>query len=431
MVSKKILVNIFFFYCPSVLLILILLGFTPENENKTEKDHYPKDIIKLLSKKNLDFDNLTEGKSFWWPSSIKNDSLVDNIIPEFNDSIYEKRINLLNKKTPIDLVYNEYVKEYIHAYGVLNREKLSNIIAVSAYFFPIFEESLAKRNLPLELKYLAAVESALDPNAISVSGAVGLWQFMLNTSSIFDLKVTSYIDERRDSYKSTEAACEYLSYLYRTYNDWHLALAAYNGGPGMVTRAIARSGGKTDYWELRPYFTDQMQNYVPAFIAMTYLMSYTEEHNLYPDDKIIDYYSFDTIHITGPLKFKQIEQVLGLCADSIRAMNPMFIKSKIPDDGQTYSLVLPRNYIFGFILNQAEVLGNKAKKITYLDLKEKAGDTDGRELIYHTVKRGETLNRIAIKYGVTVNNILAWNNLPDDYVLKFDHVLKIWIDSCQ
>lgn len=411
--------------------ILLFTGFTDKNSNEDYDDCKSQRLFDTLLQKENRISELFGGKSFWWESfDLKNDSIpTKRIIPEFNDSVIIKRIAKLDKLTPISLVYNEYVKNYIHAYSVLNTSKLNNIIAVSAYYFPIFEESLAKRNLPLELKYLAAVESALDPNAVSVSGAVGLWQFMLNTSTIFDLKVNSYIDERRDVYKSTEAACDYLEYLYRTFNDWHLALAAYNGGPGMVTRAIARSGGKTDYWELRPYFTDQMQNYVPAFIAMTYLMNHIDDYNLFPDEDVIDFYMFDTLQINGPLKFEQIEFVLGLSVDSIRRMNPIFVKNKIPDDGNLYTLVLPRTYILNFILNQTVIRSINVSKPTYIDLDQTAGETEGRQLVYHTVKRGETLNRIAIKYGVTIKNIFAWNELPDDYILKFDHVLKIWVET--
>ncbi len=399
-----------------------LLSLTKTDNNKN--------FVTALEKINFDISNLYQNKSIWWRDTI---SVSDNSgfteISENNDIIFKKRIKKLDRKTPIKLEYNEFVFNYIEAYGVLNKEKLENIMAVSSYYFPIFEEYLAKYNLPIELKYLAAVESALDPNAISVSGAVGLWQFMKHTSDIFGIEVSSYIDERRDVYKSTDAACAYLEYLYRTFNDWQLALAAYNGGPGMVVKAIARSGGKTDYWELRPYMTDQMQNYVSAFIAMTYLMNYHAEHNIFPNENYIDFYAYDTLHITGPLDFKQIEYVTGLSADSIRLMNPVFIKNKIPDNNKIYTLVLPRDYMLKFLINQNKIYFYKPHIDNYFDLKEKAGDTLGRGIYYHKVIRGETLHQIAIRYNVTINNIFAWNKLPDNYILRFDDILKIWIEE--
>ncbi len=420
----------------SALHVLVLSGKSlPDNpplgilETETEEleiqCYFEK--ISLIDNKISD---ITAGRSLWWKylESVP-DSIKAVILSHYPNEGYTKRIAELDKTTPIKLEYNEHVLKYIDAYGLHNKDKLRTIMSVSAYYFPIFEEYLDKYNLPLELKYLAAVESALDPNAISRSGAVGLWQFMLNTSRILDLTVNSYIDERRDVYKSTEAACRYLEFLYKTFNDWQLALAAYNGGPGMVKRSIVRSGGKTCYWELRPYFTDQMQNYVPAFIAMTYLMNYHAEHNLYPDKTVMDYYNFDTIMIAGPLSFTQIERVTGYRGDSIAILNPMFIKNQIPDDGKLYSLVLPRNRIISFLANKHLAYNIPVVEDNYHDVKAKSGENKGRELVYHKVLRGETLNRLAIKYGVTVNNILAWNNLPDDYMLRFDDVLKIWVEN--
>jgi membrane-bound lytic murein transglycosylase D len=421
------------------LLLLLLQTLSAFSENPPSDGH----IINTESNRSAilyeqliqiesSFVDISSGTGFWWRCQ---ESISDSVrklrLPSYPDKIYKKRIEQLNKTTPIKLEFNEPVLKYIEAYGLQNRGKLRTIISVSSYYFPIFEEYLAKYNLPLELKYLAAVESALNPNAVSQSGAVGLWQFMLNTSNIFDLDVNSYIDERRDVFKSTDAACRYLDFLYKTFNDWQLALAAYNGGPGMVTRAIARSEGKTCYWELRPYFTEQMQNYVPAFIAMTYLMNYHAEHNLFPDKTVLDFYNYDTIMISGPLSFKQIEKVTGYPEDSIAVFNPIFIKNIIPEDQKTYSLVLPRKHIINFLANKHLAYRIIIPEDVYHDIKAKSGEINGRELVYHKVLRGETLNRLSIRYGVTVNNILAWNNLPDDYILRFDDTLKIWVENIE
>ncbi len=377
---------------------------------------------------NLYYDNSLKSLSFEKDNEPQGYHTSDiKLLPEH---IFEERIKELDKTTPIRLEYNKYVADYIYAYGVLNKDKVKTILELSEFYFPIFEEYLSMYNLPLELKYLAAVESALDPKAVSVSGAVGLWQFMINTSDVFDLKINSYIDERRDVFKSTKAACAYLDFLYRTFNDWHLALAAYNGGPGMVVKSIARSGGKTNYWELRPYFTDQMQNFVPAFIAMTYILNHHNDHDIFPDQqKINGFYEYDTVHIIGPLYFKQIENVIGLTAEKISHLNPVFVQNKIPDDNNKYCLILPRNYLLKFLLNQPHIYMNRPYVDNYLDLVENAGDTINRKIVYHKVQQGETLNRIAIYYGVALKNIYAWNDLPEDYVLRFDDVLKIWVNN--
>ena len=433
MENKKSVFQRFFLFIAVLTLLFLFISFTGINKENLleEPSHNSQPTIGCVFEINKSIESFSFGAGDWWNGTSNNvpDSLLYKFIPGYPEIVYKKRIASLDKQTEIRLEYNEFVEKYIQAYSAQNNTKMSNIMSVSSYYFPIFEEYLAKYNLPIELKYLAAVESALDPNAISRSGAVGLWQFMKNTSDIFDLSVNSFIDERRDVYKSTDAACRYLEYLFRTFNDWHLALAAYNGGPGMVAKAIARSGGKTDYWELRPYFTQQMQNYVPAFIAMTYLMNYHREHNIFPSDTNLDYYAYDTIHISGPIEFRSIQEIIGLTIDSLKMLNPIFIKDRIPDDNNIYSLVLPRTYLLKFLMHQNELSEFIPANLTYLDLQKNAGDTMGRNVIYHKVLKGETLNRIAIKYRVTVNNILAWNNLPETYLLKFDDTLKIWVNQ--
>lgn len=423
----------------NILAGLFLFGSVKENKHEPGNACSGKNFIEydLIYDQLSLFQELIIGKypanSLNWYNRDKNDKLFDSEIFPISSlpaHIFEERIAELNKTTPIVLEYNKYVADYIYAYGVLNKDKIKSILELSAFYFPIFEEYLAAYNLPLELKYLAAVESALDPEAVSVSGAVGLWQFMVNTSDVFDLKINSYIDERRDVFKSTRAACAYLEFLHRTFNDWHLALAAYNGGPGMVVKAIARSGGKTNYWELRPYFTNQMQNFVPAFIAMTYILNYHHEHDIVPDIQNINaFFQYDTLHIIGPLHFKQIENVIGLPEQKISKLNPVFLQNKIPDDNKPYSLILPKNYVLKFLLNQPRIYMDRPYVENYLDMVNRAGDTTNLEKVYHRVIQGETLNRIAIQYGVTIKNIIAWNELPEDYVLRFDDVLKIWIDN--
>ena len=197
-----------------------------------------------------------------------------NINPEI---LCSERIELLNKSTPIELAYNQYVKKFVDIYSGRRKKEFEKIRGLSDLYFPIFEEKLDKYNLPLELKYLPVVESSLNALAVSPSGAVGLWQFLFNTSNMFDLEINSYIDERRDPVKSTEAACRYFLYLYNIFNDWQLAIASFNGGPGEIRNAIEKSGGKTSFWDLQPYLSQQTKNYVPAFIASLYVLNYADE----------------------------------------------------------------------------------------------------------------------------------------------------------
>ncbi|HKK67119.1 MAG TPA: lytic transglycosylase domain-containing protein, partial [Bacteroidales bacterium] len=215
-----------------------------------------------------------------------------------NDSLIRTRLEKLSERREIPMSFTPAVKSYIRKYAIENPEKVSAILGRSAYYYPIFDHYLHTHGLPPEIKHLAAVESALDPNAVSSSGAVGLWQFLPGSAGLFDLRMDAWLDERRDVYKSTEAACEYVSYLYRIFNDWHLALAAYNGGPGAVEKAIARAGGETNYWKLRPHMSKQMKIYVPAFIAMNYVLAYHKDFGIEAAVPSVHYHQTDTVHVT-------------------------------------------------------------------------------------------------------------------------------------
>ncbi|MGM0408972.1 MAG: lytic transglycosylase domain-containing protein, partial [Bacteroidota bacterium] len=261
-------------------------------------------------------------------------------IPIFPDLVYEYKIAELNNLTPIELEYNERVRRYIDVYTIERREHLSKIIGLAELYFPLFEEMLDKYNLPLELKYLAIVESALDPRAVSSSAAVGLWQFKINTSTMFDLEINSYIDERCDPYKSTEAACAYLQYLYRIYNDWQLALAAYNGGPGVVRNAIIRSGGKTNFWEIQPYLPDQTNGYVPAFIAVNYVMNHYTDHNIEPVRSQFIHLDIDTVKINEEISFKRISEFIDLPVETLQYLNPAYKLDYIPKLKEGATVVL-------------------------------------------------------------------------------------------
>ena len=229
-------------------------------------------------------------------------------VPKFSDDHYKSKLSKMDAATPFKLVYNPAVRKYIDAYAVRNRKKVAQLLGLAELYFPLFEETLDKYNLPLELKYLAIVESALNPRAQSKSGAVGLWQFMYRTGKIYDLNTTSYMDERSDPYKATEAACQYFQYLYAMFGNWELVLAAYNGGPGTLNKAIRRSGGKRDYWELRPYLPVETQGYVPAFIAVNYVMKHASLHNIYPVKPDFFGYELDTVVVRQRCDLKTIAE---------------------------------------------------------------------------------------------------------------------------
>ena len=342
-------------------------------------------------------------------------------VTEYPEWLYETRFKELDSRTPIKLDYNDQVKAYIDVYVVKRREHLSRIIGRSQYYFPLFEEYLSKYNLPLELKYLAIIESALDPRARSSSGAMGLWQFLYQASRMFDLKVDSYIDERCDPLKSTIAACQYLDYLYRNLNDWQLALAAYNGGIGVVKKAIERSGGKKNFWELQPYLPAEVKAYVPAFIAVNYVMKYYRNYDIKPTPYFIGFDDVDTVYVNKPLTIKQVSEAAGLKEDLVRSLNPVFIKDFIPAGDLPVRLFLPSSNMIEFIRNEPSLEPAANPDMVYVPV----GDTTNRYKIEHTIKKGEFFHKIAIKYKCRIEDIVYWNNLKSENIYP-GQKLTIW-----
>ena len=332
-------------------------------------------------------------------------------IPSFDDSIYTQRIAALNAETPMELVFNKQVRNFIHLYAEKKRELTSRVMGLSEIYFPLFEEHLDRFDLPLELKYLAVVESALNPTAGSRAGAKGLWQFMYYTGKVYGLKVTSYVDERYDPLKATIAACEHLQDLYDIYGNWSLAMAAYNSGAGNVNKAIRRAGGVKSYWAIWPFLPRETRGYVPAFIAVTYVMNYAAEHNLYPLDPGILYSGIDTVRVKEVLSFDQLNEMLGVPMGDLKFLNPSFKKGIIPvTESKSYALSLPKTYIGDFINNEKDLYNYKTRKGVE---KEKllAEIKKAQERTIHVVRSGENLGLIAKKYRCYVSQLRAWNNL--------------------
>ena len=351
-------------------------------------------------------------------------------IPIYPDLVYEYKIAELNNLSPIELEYNDRVRRYIDVYTIERREHLAKIIGLAELYFPLFEEALDKYQLPLELKYLAIVESALDPRAISSSAAVGLWQFKINTSKMFDLEVNSYVDERCDPYKATEAACSYLQYLYRIYNDWQLALAAYNGGPGVVRNAIERSGGKTNFWEIHPYLPAQTNGYVPAFIAVNYVMNHYKDHNIEPVRSKFIHLDIDTVKINKATSFKRIAEVINVPVETLQYLNPSYKQDYIPKMKEAATVILPNGKIRNFVRNEKAIFDESVPKKNFNDVVAEAGETTGKIKIAHEVTRGEYFHKIAIKYNCTIDDIKTWNSLPTNN-LNIGQKLDIWTSPQQ
>ena len=332
-------------------------------------------------------------------------------VPTFPDSVYAERIAKLRSQTTMELVYNKHVKSFIDVYAVNKREHTCKILGLADIYFPMFEEALDKYDMPLEIKYLAVVESALNPRAGSHAGAKGLWQFMYGTGKVYKLNVTSLVDDRFDPVKATDAACRHLQDLYNTFGDWFLALAAYNSGAGNVNKAIRRAGGLKNYWAIWPFLPKETRGYVPAFIAVNYVMSYSQEHNLYPTDPGIMVDGVDSVTVHQPLHFDQLHEMLNIPMDDIKFFNPQYKASIIPASAKTpMSLRLPQQYINSFIDNEKELYVFKTKKgIDRERLEEEMKKVSDRSV--HIVKSGENLGSIAKKYRISVNQLKTWNNL--------------------
>lgn len=330
-----------------------------------------------------------------------------------SDSTVAYRMALLDSRTPISLTYNKSVQRFIDLYTKNRREQMARMLGEAEYYFPLFEETLDRYDMPLELKYLAIVESALNPSAVSRARARGLWQFMLGTGRLFDLHVDSYVDERHDPVKSTDAACRYLQQLYDMFGDWNLALAAYNSGPGNVRKAIRRSGGRRDFWEISPYLPRETRGYVPAFIAVNYSFAYAGEHKLHAIAPRFRHHEVDTIMVNTPTDFYQLAALLDVPEEELSRLNPHYFRKYVPasslKDG-ALPLVLPFEKAGLYVSYQDSIqtlLALEAERKEALGL----AAAPAEEQVIHRVRRGESLGLIAERYGVRVSEIMQWNNL--------------------
>jgi membrane-bound lytic murein transglycosylase D len=338
----------------------------------------------------------------------------------------KERLALLESQTPFHLEYNAVLEQYINSYLKKRRKYYPALMARAAYYFPMFEKELDNYNIPLELKYLAIVESALKPRARSYVGATGLWQFMYATGRQYGLKTSSYVDEREDPVKATRAACRYLSNLYDMFGDWDLALAAYNSGPGNVSKAIKRSGGYTNYWNIRPYLPRETAGYVPAFYANMYLFEFAEEHGLGPDNSPeVPFFATENLEIEASVSFEQLSRILDISIPTLEFLNPQYRLDIVP-------YVKDKNYTVRVPLASANKFYSMEQEVYALFTKEASQREkplpkyyELNQRIRYRVRTGDYLGLIAKRYGVSVGQIKKWNNLRTDR-LKVGQRLTIY-----
>lgn len=350
-------------------------------------------------------------------------------VKELTTEVLKKRLAALNAKTPFNVTYNPELERLIKSYINTRSKTISNLLAKAKYYFPIFEEKFDLYDVPLEMKYLAIVESALQPKAKSRVGATGIWQFMYGTGKQYGLDVTSYIDERQDPILASEAAARHLSDLYDIFEDWDLALAAYNSGVGNVNKAIRRAGGKKNYWNIRPFLPRETANYVPIFYATLYMCEYGEAHNIFPNkDFTLQNYQVDSIQVKRTITFDQIKTTTGIDISLLEFLNPMYKLDIIPyEEGKNYHLILPKEFVGLFVQNEDLIY-------TYVDAEEAKREkplpenltvTNDSKMITYRVKSGDYLGRIAEKYKVSVKNIMKWNHMSNSNI-HIGQKLKIY-----
>ncbi|MEZ4968345.1 MAG: LysM peptidoglycan-binding domain-containing protein [Flavobacteriaceae bacterium] len=362
--------------------------------------------------------------SLWMKELYDSSSLFDSIYQDITtleiDSVYhfnvdtdtlKARLKLLNQKTPFNIVYNPSLENVIRYFLTRKRDMMGRMLTISQFYFPMFEQELDNQNVPLELKYLAIVESALNPRARSRVGATGLWQFMYGTGKMYHLDVNSYVDERSDPINSTKAASLYLKKLYGIFNDWDLALAAYNSGPGNVNKAIRRSGGYKNYWNIRRNLPRETAGYVPAFLATMYIFEYAEEHGFTRQVADRPYFETDTVHVKSTITFNQISELVDVSEEELMFLNPSYKLKVIPYvKDKNYALRLPVDALGKFVANEEAIYAHVQNQ---LKSKEEPLPQiiQSQDQITYKVRSGDFLGKIAERYGVGVSQIKNWNGL--------------------
>lgn len=411
----------------------------PNGENDTTATLKPDSI-----KTQAIVDNLDSVLNLWYinhkeydttGNAVNNRGAFENDPAQyFLDSIIRVRIKRLNAASPIDFEYNHRVRSFIDLYGIQKREQVERMLGLSKNYFPIFERELDKRGMPLELKYLPVIESALNPNATSRMGATGIWQFMFATGKQYGLDVTSYVDERKDVEKSTQVAAEYLNDLYDIYENWLLVIAAYNCGPGNVNKAIRRSGYKEQFWKVYPYLPRETRGYVPAFVGATYVLHFHEEHGLYPKGTEMPL-ATDTVWVKKNLHFATLAQTLDVSKKALRIMNPQYKKGVIPGGSQPYTLKLPFQEAMRFAsrLDTIYAFQDSINQKSQPDKEQVQNSPNQKsnssyQVVRYKVKSGDNLGYIAEWFDCRASDLRRWNNIRGSRIHKGQR-LRVYVPS--
>ena len=416
-------------------LACLLLGSMPMQAQFSQKDTINKNPKREGLRKLNDNPNVRKYDEKWLKELSNSDLFfqmsedvaatpTDVDYSELPTEVLKERLRKLNEKTPFNVEYNPVLEQVIKSFLKNRRSSLERLMSLSDYYFPMFEQEMSNQKIPLEIKYLAIIESALNPKARSRAGATGLWQFMYATGKSYGLEVNNYVDERSDPVRSTKAAAKYLNELYKIFGDWDLTLAAYNSGPGNVTKAIRRSNGKTNYWNLRPYLPRETAGYVPAFLATLYIFEYAKEHGFKPQKRANHLFQTDTIRVKQAIPFKDIAEITGMDVQDIQFFNPSYQLDVVPYvEGRNYAVRLPISEIGKFVANEQAIYNylneQKAQREQILPEVAKgeqyAGGKSTKKTIY-TVKKGDNLGKIASRHGVSINNLKRWNRMKSNKV---------------
>lgn len=426
----------------SILPFFLFVSFSLFSQEIIEKSGTSKPEIKLTYldsiKKTFVKDDLAACVDSLWLKELTNLDIYNNLTEdiqkinidekvdyELSTDLLKARLQAMDEKSPFHIEYNQGLENIIKSFLKNRKRSFERLMAVSEYYFPLFEEAFDKQNVPLEIKYLAVVESALNPKAVSRVGATGLWQFMYQTGKQYGLKIDSYVDERSDPLKASEAAAQYMKNMYAIFGDWDLVLASYNSGPGNVAKAIRRSGGQQNYWNIRKNLPKETQGYVPAFLATMYIYEYHKEHGIVPEKAPIKHFATDTVMIKRQMSFKQISELIDIPIAQLQVLNPSYRLNIVPAyKDQTHFLRLPQDKMAIFTSNESKIYAYVDKEAS---LRERpfqivrpivAHDSVNTfqklaqaKVRYYRVKRGDNLSTIAHKYDVAVADLKKWNNI--------------------
>lgn len=429
----------------TALSFFILLTTCAFSQNTVENseiaiNQQPISYIDSIKNSFVSYDRTVKNDSLWMNQIGNSLDIYSNITSEINivntdkdidkelpTELLKERLAKMDAKSPFNIEYNQGLENLIKSFLKYRKKAFATQMAVAQYYFPIFEEALARQNVPLEIKYLAVVESALNPKAVSKMGATGLWQFMYNTGKQYQLNIDSYIDERSDPLKSSEAATAYMTNMFKIFNDWDLVLASYNSGPGNVTKAIRRAGGQRNFWNIKKHLPQETQGYLPAFLATMYIYEYHKEHGIVPKQAVVKHFQTDTVMVKKEMSFAQISNLLDVPVEQLEALNPCYKRNVIPNyEGKSHYLRLPVSKVAVFTSNEDKIYAyvnselDKKEKVNQIyksPLKESSAIASHDKIKYYKVKRGDNLGEIADRNNVAVSDLKKWNRLKGNSVV--------------